>query len=185
VKKFGKQIEVKSSPLSAIDHRCEAPVNPPNFLTRLSQTPTTTTTTTTTATILITATTTTTPPTTTTTTRTATIACEDGGDDDDSLFDDYFFDKASRTVNAPVLCAYLSYHILEVTHESAFHCLFAGCCTRCVVAAGCFLKGCSSRRRRRAIHGVNGCDGNDANSKSCWTSNLFASSSNFVDHLEI
>ena len=102
-----------------------------------------------------------------------------------SLFDDYFFDKASRIVTAPVLCAYLSYPILEVTHESAFHCLFAGCCGRCVDAAGRLLKGCSSRGRCRAIHGVNGSDGNDANAKSCWAANLFASSSNLFDHLEI
>ena len=102
-----------------------------------------------------------------------------------SLFDDYFVDKASRSVNAPVLCAYLSYPILKVTHEWAFHCLFAGCCGRCGAAAGRLLKGCSSRGRCRAIHGVLGSESNDTTAKACWSATLFVSSSNFFDHLEI
>ena len=59
---------------------CEASVNPPKSMTRLSQLPTTTTCTT----LLIT----TLPATTTTTTTTTTTSCEDGDVDDDGDDDD-------------------------------------------------------------------------------------------------
>ena len=95
----------------------EAPIIPPNSLTRLSHTPTTTTTTTTIITTI--------PA---TTTRTTAISCEDGDGDDDNE-DDSDRDDLYLSGLRPMIAWYTSHgHRKSLSYSR--HSFYVGCCCR-------------------------------------------------------